>query len=107
LNFASKTGLSTTLNLPTLNGGDTGNVSYNATDLVITVEVLQFRRAQLLPLQRIEYPTAILSRANCLAARMIGSAFCGEKVSVVTASHRGDLHEDASVRIGPASVRSP
>jgi hypothetical protein len=39
-----------------LNGGDTGNVSYDATDLAITVEVLQFRRAQLLPLQRIEYP---------------------------------------------------
>jgi hypothetical protein len=120
LNFVSETGTFTTLNLPTLTGGDTGSVSYNATDLVITVEGPAVSRAQLLPLQRIEYPersgdrstasthepTAILLRVTCLAAAMIGSASCGEKASVVTASHRGDLHEDASVRIGPASVHN-
>jgi hypothetical protein len=42
-------------------------------------------------------PTAILSRASCFAARMIGSA-CGDKASAATVSHGSELHEVASAR---------
>ena len=111
LNYASETGAFSTVNLPTLTGGDTWNVSYNSTDLVITVEAPAAPAAKgtvsASPAHRVSRafgdtstagthePSAILSRATCFAARMIGSA-CGDKASAATVSHGGDLHEVAS-----------
>jgi len=37
---------------------------------------------------------------------MIGSASCGEKASVTTASHGGDMHEGAFVRTRTASIHN-
>jgi len=120
LNYASETGTFTTLNLPALSGGDTWNVSYNATDLVIAVEgpALSKGTVTASPAHRVSRafgdsstasthePTAILSRATCFAAHMMGSTSCGEEASVATASHGGDVYEGASVRKGPAAVHN-
>jgi len=119
LNYASETGTFTTVNLPTLTGGETWNVSYNATDLVITVEAPAVSNGTVsaTPAHRVSRtfesstagthePTAILSRAACFAARIIGSASCGDKTSVVTASHAGDIHEVASVHTDLNSVHN-
>ncbi|HXN20291.1 MAG TPA: hypothetical protein VN875_18280 [Candidatus Binatus sp.] len=118
LNYASETGTFTTVNLPTLTGGETWNISYNATDLVITVEASAVSKGTVsaTPAHRVSRtfdesstakthePIAILSRATCFAARMIGSASCGDKTSVVAASQGGDIHEVASVHTGLNSV---
>ena len=112
LSYASETGTFATLNLPTLTGGDTWNVNYagnSGTELILTVEgpAVSKGTATATPAHRVSRafgdasaasthePTAILSRVTCSAARMIGSA-CGDKASVATASHDGEMHEVAS-----------
>ncbi|MGB8543007.1 MAG: hypothetical protein WCD49_15360 [Candidatus Acidiferrales bacterium] len=112
LNYASETGTFTTLNLPTLTGGDTWNVNYagnGGTELILTVDgpAVSKGTPTATPAHRVSRafgdasadnahePIAILSRVTCFAARMIGSASCGDKASTVTAAH-GDLHEVAS-----------
>ena len=38
IDYTSETGTFTTLNLPKLTGGDTWSITYNATDVVLTVD---------------------------------------------------------------------
>jgi hypothetical protein len=122
LNYASETGAFSTVNLPTLTGGDTWNVSYNSTDLVITVEAPAAPAAKgtvsASPAHRVSRafgdtstasthePSAILSRATCFVARMIGSASCGDRSLAATVSHGGDMHEVASARTELNSVHN-
>src|ERR1700683_786372 len=112
LNYASESGTFTTLNLPTLTGGDTWNVNYagdGGTELILTVEgpAVSKGTATATPAHRVQRgfgdssaasthePTAILSRVTCSAARMIRSDW-GDKASVATSSHDGEMHEVAS-----------
>jgi hypothetical protein len=113
LNYASESGTFTTLNLPTLTGGDTWNVNYagnGGKELILTVEgpAVSKGTATATPAHRVSRalgdasaanthePTAILARATCFAARLIGSGSCGEKASAATSSHGGEMQAVAS-----------
>jgi hypothetical protein len=110
MDYTSETGAFSTANLPKLTGGDTWSITYNATDLVLTVDGPAVAEGTVngAPAKRVSRafsgtsgtlaasthePTSILSRVTCFAARMIGSASCGDKAFVVTASHGSDLQE--------------
>jgi fibronectin-binding autotransporter adhesin len=115
LNYASETGSFTNVELPTAPTGDTYVFACGTTDCTLTLEVTPGPESKPAsngsvtgaPATRVsrnmgaatsassQEPTAILSRVTCFAARMVGSA-CGDKPSVATASHGGDLHEVAS-----------
>jgi hypothetical protein len=110
MNYSSETGTFTTVNLPKLTGGDTWSITYKATDLVLTVDGPAVAEGTVngASAKRVSRafsgtsgtlaasthePTSILSRVACFAARMIGSASCGDKASMVTASHGSDLQK--------------
>jgi hypothetical protein len=116
LNYASATGSFTTVELPTAPTGDHYSFTCGTTDCVLSLlsgpgpasqpaakgtvsgsPAKAVSRGSLTgaSANNTHEPTAILSRATCFAARMIGSA-CGDKASVATASHAGDMHEVAS-----------
>jgi hypothetical protein len=114
LNYASATGSFSDVILPTAPTGDTYVFNCGATDCTLTLEKTAGAAAAGTvtgsPAKAVSRgslagasaagthePTAILSRVTCFAARMIGSA-CGDKASVATASHAGDVHEVASAR---------
>jgi hypothetical protein len=50
-------------------------------------------------------PVAILSRATCLAARLVGSASCGAQ-SPATGTRRGEMHAVASMGAGSHEVHN-
>ncbi len=113
LNASSVTGTFSTVDC-SFSNGDSCSVTYNPTDVVVTITGGAVASASqgavsASPAHRVsrasgdlsasstKEPAAILSRATCFAARMIGSA-CGDKASAATASHGGDMHEVASAR---------
>jgi hypothetical protein len=92
MDYTSETGTFATLNLPKLTGGDTWAISYNATDVVLTVDGPGAAAST-------EQPVAILSRATCFPARLLGSASCG-KESIATG---GEIH---AASIGRGAVHN-
>ena len=112
LNYASETGSFTNVELPTAPTGDHYSFTCGTTDCVLSLlsgpgsasassgvvsgsPAKAVSRGSLTSAATTHEPTAILSRATCFAARMIGSA-CGDKASTTTVSHSGDFHEVAS-----------
>jgi hypothetical protein len=116
LNYASETGSFANIELPTAPTGDHYSFTCGATDCVLSLlsgtgptdpgavkgavsgsPARAVSRGSLTgaSANNTHEPAAILSRATCFAARMIGSA-CGDKPSAATVSHGGDMHEVAS-----------
>ncbi len=116
LNYSSETGTFTKLNLPKLTGGDTWSISYNATDVVLTVLGPAPAHNTLVasPATRVSRnigsivsasasntnePVAILSRVTCFAARLLSSASC-DKSPVAVASPGaglGQVHNNVMI----------
>jgi hypothetical protein len=113
MNYTSETGTFTTLNLPKLTGGDTWSISYNATDVVLTVDGPAVVKGVVsgAPAKRVSRglmagatadgmnkPVAILARAACFGARMLmAPAACGSETLATVAS--GD-ERHAAARAG-------
>ena len=112
MNYSSETGTFTKLNLPKLAGGDTWSISYNTTDVVLTVVAPASTHNTPIasPATRVSRnigsivsasasnthePVAILSRVSCFAARLLGSASC-DKSPVPIASHDGQTRSVAA-----------
>lgn len=118
MDYTSETGTFATLNLPKLTGGDTWAIRYNATDLVLTVDVPAAAQGAVSasPAKRVSRgltagaaastyePVAILSRVTCFAARLLGSGTCGME-SIASDANHGDLHF-ASVVAGSGMVHN-
>ncbi len=113
LDYSSESGAFSTVTC-TFSNGDGCTIAYDGTEAVLTITGAPGAASSpakgavsATPAHRVSRafgeasaasthePTAILSRATCFAARMIGSASCGDKASTVT-SHSGDVHEVAS-----------
>jgi hypothetical protein len=120
MDYTSETGTFTTLNLPKLTGGDTWSISYNATDVVLTVDGPAAAQAAVgaSPATRVSRytgavasassarePVAILSRATCFAARLIGLTACG-KESGGTVATGGETHAAAFAGSGSGTVHN-
>jgi hypothetical protein len=116
IDYASETGTFATLNLPKLTGGDTWSITYNATDVVLTVGgpaakndaangtatkavSRTFANASRSSTVSARQPVAILSRATCFAERLIGAASC-DKASVAIPSHASEISADTGVSAG-------
>jgi fibronectin-binding autotransporter adhesin len=117
LDYSSESGAFTAVDC-TFSNGDGCSIAYDGTEAVLTITTApgvagspaSKGAASGSPAHRVSRvfgdtsaasmhePTAILSRATCFAARVIGSGSCSDKASVITASHGSDLHEVASVR---------
>jgi fibronectin-binding autotransporter adhesin len=112
LNYASATGSFANVELPTAPTGDQYVFACGATDCTLTLEaggatvassgVVSGTPAKAVSRGSLKgattsthEPTAILSRATCFAASMIGSA-CGDKPSAATVAHGGDIHDVTS-----------
>jgi hypothetical protein len=112
MDYSSETGTFTTLNLPKLTGGDTWSISYNPTDVVLTVDAPAAAQGAVSasPAKRVsrrltpdaqastQQPAAILSRVTCFAARLLGLTSCGRE-SIPSYANHADLHF-ASVAAG-------
>jgi len=85
MDYTSETGTFTTLNLPKLTGGDSWAISYNATDVALTVDGPGAASAST------HEPAAILAKATCFAARLLGSELCG-KERIATVANGGEIH---------------
>jgi len=125
MNYTSETGTFTTLNLPKLKGGDTWSISYNAKDVVLTVDGPAAAPANLglvsgVPAKRVSRglmagtsadgarePVAILSRAGCFAARMLmaSAAACGSE-RMTTVASGGERRATATAGIGSGVVHN-
>jgi hypothetical protein len=116
MDYTSETGTFTTLNLPKLTGGDTWSISYNATDVVLTVDGPDAKSgapsgpavkavsgalagAPGTSTAGAREPVAILSRATCFAERLIGTGSC-DRASVTVLSHGPRVSAGTGVRIG-------
>jgi hypothetical protein len=86
MDYTSETGTFAAVNLPKLAGGDTWGISYNATDVVLTVD----GPGAITPAST-HRPAAILSEATCFAARSLGSESCGNKPAA-TVTNGGEIH---------------
>jgi fibronectin-binding autotransporter adhesin len=114
LNYSSETGAFTTLNLPTLTGGDTWSINYagnGGTELILTVEPAAGPAAKGTvsgaPATRVSRsagavnpitthePSAILAKATCFAGRLLGSESCGREAAATVASS-GEAHAASS-----------
>jgi len=109
MDYSSETGTFATLNLPKLTGGDTWSISYNATDVVLTVEAPAAAQGAVSggPATRVwgaagaitsastHEPVAILLRVTCLAARLFGSTACG-KESGTTVATGHEVHAESA-----------
>jgi len=109
------------VNLPTLTGGDTWNVTYGATALTITVEppaappakgtvtgapaTRVSRNTGVVTTASTHEPAAILSKATCFAARLIGSESCGVG-SVAKVANGGQIHEASFAPTGGGEVHN-
>ena len=121
VNYSSETGKFATLVLPTLTGGDTWSVSYNATGVVLTVDGPAAARGaeSASPARRAsrgliagaaadggDEPVAILSRAACFGARLLmASAACGSE-RLATVASGGEMHAVASTGAGSGAVHN-
>lgn len=114
IDYSSETGTFSKMNLPTLSGGDTWAISYNAKDVVLTVDGPAGKAARgsvTAPSSR--EPAAILSKANCFAARLLGPESCGrESVATVTRSGGtrvfvGGVSVHNNVMAGTRSIFAP
>jgi hypothetical protein len=85
MDYTSETGTFATLNLPKLTGGDTWSISYNTTDVVLTVDGPGAASANT------HEAAAILAKATCFAARLLGSELCG-KERIATVANGGEIH---------------
>ena len=113
MDYTSETGTFTTLNLPKLTGGDTWSITYNATNVVLTVDgpdaksgapsgpaVKAVSRASTVASSTTaREPVAISSRATCFAERLIGTGSC-DRASVTVLSHGPQVSAGTGVRIG-------
>ena len=114
LDYSSVSGAFTSVDC-TFSNGDGCTIAYDGTEAVLTITAAPGAAnssasgaVSATPAHRVSRtfgdasaanthePVAILSRVTCFAARMIGSASCGDRASTVTASHGSDLHEVAS-----------
>ncbi len=107
LNYASETGSFTTVNLPTAPTGDHYVFSCGATDCTLALDAgpapaskgavsgapatRVSRNTGAVTSASTHEPVAILSRATCFAARLIGSAACGKKSGASVATG-GEMH---------------
>jgi hypothetical protein len=121
MNYTSETGTFTTLNLPKLTGGDTWSISYNATDVVLTVAGPAAVKGVIsgAPAKRVSRglmagtvaggarePVAVLSRAACFGARMLmAPAACGSE-SLTTIANGGERRAIATAGIGSGVVHN-
>jgi hypothetical protein len=124
VNYSSETGKFATLVLPTLTGGDTWSVSYNATGVVLTVDGPAAAPANPgsvsgVPAKRVSRglmaggsadgvrePVAILSRTGCFGARMLmAPAACGSETLATVASF-GEQHAATSAGSGGGAVHN-
>jgi fibronectin-binding autotransporter adhesin len=113
LDYSSVSGAFTSVDC-TFSNGDGCTIAYDGTEAVLTITAAPGAAnssasgaVSATPAHRVSRtfgdasaanahePVAILSRATCFAARMIGSA-CGDKASAATVSRGSDLHEVAS-----------
>ncbi len=116
IDYSSETGAFATLNLPKLTGGDTWSITYNATDVVLTVDgpaakngtangtaVKAASRALTgysgTSAASGREPVAILSRATCFAERLIGAASCDKTVAIIS-SRGSETRADTGVSAG-------
>jgi fibronectin-binding autotransporter adhesin len=116
LDYGSVSGAFTTVDC-TFSNGDGCTIAYDGSEAVLTITAAPgaasspakgavsatpaHRVSRIFadtPAANTHEATAILSPATCFAARMIGSASCGDKASVVTAAHGSGPHEVASAR---------
>jgi len=118
LNYSSETGTFSTTTLPKLTGGDTWSISYNATDLVLTVDGPAATQGAMSasPAKRVSRglvastpasthePAAILSRGTCFTARLLALTSCGAEL-IASSANRGD-HQVASVGAGSGTVHN-
>ncbi len=118
LNYGSETGTFSITTLPKLAGGDTWSISYNATDLVLTVDGPAATQGAVSasPAKRVSRglvastpasthePAAILSRGTCFTARLLALTSCGAEL-IASSANRGD-HQLASVGAGSGTVHN-
>ena len=108
MDYTSETGTFTALNLPKLTGGDTWSISYNATDVVLTVDGPSAAAEGAVsgsPATRVSRelmaggsaastrePAAILSRVTCYGARVLEFTSCGTG-AIANGASRGEKHQ--------------
>jgi hypothetical protein len=106
IDYSSETGVFSKMNLPTLSGGDTWAISYNTKDVVLTVDGPAGKAAR----GSVTAPgsherAAILAKANCLAARLLGPESCGrESVAAVARSGETRVSVHNNVMAGTRSI---
>lgn len=110
MDYTSETGTFTTVNLPKLSGGDTWSISYNATDVVLTVDspaatekgavsaspTMRSSRGFTAGASSTQEPMAILSRVTCYGAGLRGLTSCAG--AIAGGMSRGELRQLASER---------
>ncbi len=123
LNAGSITGTFSSV-LCSFSNGDSCSVTYNSTDVIVTITggaaapaakgtvsaspATRVSRGSLAAtsIASSHEPAAILSPVTCFAARMIGSASCGETTSAATASHAGKAHAVAAAGTQPSPAHN-
>ncbi len=125
LNYASATGSFATVNLPTAPVGDHYVFACGATDCTLTLDAgaaaanspakgtvsaspakrVTRSLGAVASVSNMHEPVAILSHVTCFAARLLGSASCGNH-SVSAVAHGGELHAVASAGSGLGAVHN-
>lgn len=112
LNYSSETGTFSTTSLPKLTGGDTWSITYNATDIVLTVNgpavsaspAKRVSRGLIVGIPASTQPVAILSRVTCFAARLLDLTSCGTE-SIASGANRGE-RQLAPISAGSGTVHN-
>jgi hypothetical protein len=103
MDYSSETGTFASTHLPTLTGGDTWSISYNATDVVLTVNGPGAADGVA---DDTHDPLAILSRATCFGARLLmASAACGSE-ALATSINGGERRATATAGIKMVATRT-